>query len=272
MMLTHKNAVIYGAGGSLGSAVARAFARQGAKVFVSGRTLAPVTRLANDIVRDGGAAEAAQVDALDERAVNAFVDRVRARAGSVDISFNLIGLQDIQDVALVKMSIADFVRPIEVAMRSHFLTATAAGRAMVAQGSGVILALTATPGGIGYPMVGGFGPACCAIEGLVRDLASELGAHGVRVVNLRSAGSPDSRVFQEAVESGGDDAKQFLTKLESDTMLKALPRVADIGNVAAFLASELAGKITGVTIDVTAGTTAALNYMVPRIPLTDRWH
>jgi len=73
---------------------------------------------------------------------------------------------------------------------------------MAKQKSGVILSLTATPGGIGYPMVGGFGPACCAIEAFSRNLASELGPHGVRVVNLRSAGSHDSRPFREALEKG----------------------------------------------------------------------
>lgn len=86
------------------------------------------------------------------------------------------------------------------AMETQFITATAAARVMVKQRSGVILSLTATPGGIGYANVGGFGPACCAIEGLSRDLGAELGLYGVRVVNIRSAGSPDSRVFKEALE------------------------------------------------------------------------
>jgi enoyl-[acyl-carrier-protein] reductase (NADH) len=143
---------------------------------------------------------------------------------------------------------------------------------MSRQGSGVILSLTATPGGIGYPGVGGFGPVCCAIEAFSRNLASELGPSGVRVVNIRSAGSLDSRPFREAIESSAPGVNEVFQKLKSDTMLKDLPSMKDIASTAVFLASGLARRITGVTIDVTAGTTAALNYrtdggfLEPNIP------
>jgi NAD(P)-dependent dehydrogenase (short-subunit alcohol dehydrogenase family) len=186
------------------------------------------------------------------------------------VSFNAIGLNDRQDVPLIEMEIEDFVRPVRIAMETQFITSTAAGRLMKKQGSGVILSLTATPGGIGYPHVGGFGPACCAIEALSTNLASELGPFGVRVVNIRSAGSPDSRVFKEAIDQGGERAKAFIEKIKDDTMLKDLPLMADIANVAVFLASGLASKITGVTVDVTCGTTAALNYKVPSIAFVPR--
>jgi enoyl-[acyl-carrier-protein] reductase (NADH) len=136
---------------------------------------------------------------------------------------------------------------------------------MMKQGSGVILSLTATPGGIGYANTGGFGPACCAVEGFARNLASELGAYGVRVVNIRSGGSPDSRIFREAIDAGGDEVKEFIEKMANDTMLKRMPPMQDIANTAVFLASQMAASITGVTIDVTAGTTSALNYKVTNI-------
>lgn len=265
-MLQNKSAIIYGAGGSLGGAVSRAFALAGARVFLAGRSLDSVKKVADDILASGGSAEAMEVDALDGKAVNNYVDMVVHKAGTVDISFNAIGLDDKQNILLVDMSLADFVRPITKAMETQFLTATAAGRVMMKQRSGVILSLTATPGGIGYPLVGGFGPACCAIEGFSRDLASELGPHGIRVINIRSAGSPDSRPFTEAVANDGENAIAFIKKMEEDTMLKQLPLMADIANVAVFLASGMAGKITGVTIDVTCGTTNALNYKVHSIP------
>jgi 3-oxoacyl-[acyl-carrier protein] reductase len=264
-MLTSKNAVIYGVGDSLGGAVAHGFAQAGATVFVTARRLENARKVAEEIAASGGRAEAAQVDALDERAVNEHAASVVARAGSLDISFNLINLQDSQGQALVDMTLADFTRPVETAMRTQFLTCTAAARAMLRQRSGVILTLTATPGGIGYAMVGGFGPACCAIESLSRDLAAELGPAGVRVVNLRSAGSPDSRPFREAVERGGPEAQTFMAKLSDDTMLKRMPRMVDIANAAVFLASPLAAAITGVTLDITSGTTSALNYKLPSI-------
>ncbi len=69
MLLHNKNAVIYGAGGPVGGAVAGAFAREGAKVFLTGDTSPPIDALAKEIIEAGGLAEAAQVDALDAQAV-----------------------------------------------------------------------------------------------------------------------------------------------------------------------------------------------------------
>jgi NAD(P)-dependent dehydrogenase (short-subunit alcohol dehydrogenase family) len=180
--------------------------------------------------------------------------------------FNAIGVEVVQNIPLVTMKADDFTRPVTIAMQTHFLTATAAGKVMMKQGSGIILSLTATPGGIGYPYTGGFAPACCAIESFSRNLASELGVYGVRVVNIRSGGSPDSKVFKEAIDSNPKDMEPIIRKMEDDTMLKKLPLMADITNVAVFLSSDLAGMITGVTVDVTGGTTAGLNYRVASIP------
>jgi 3-oxoacyl-[acyl-carrier protein] reductase len=265
MLLQGVNAIIYGAGGSLGGAVARALATAGAMVFVTGRRLEPVATLAAEITAAGGKAEAAAVDALETKAVNRYVTDLVHKAGPLGVSFNAIALKDRQDVPLIEMELEDFVRPVRIAMETQFITSTAAGRVMKTHGSGVILSLTATPGGIGYPNVGGFGPACCAIEAFSRNLASELGPSGVRVVNIRSAGSPDSRVFKDAIDQGGDRVKAFMQKIKDDTMLKELPSMTDVANAAVFLSSSMASRITGVTVDVTCGTTAALNYKVPPI-------
>jgi 3-oxoacyl-[acyl-carrier protein] reductase len=270
MTLENKNAVLYGVGESLGGAVARTLAEAGAKVFLTARRLENARKVADEIRAAGGQAEADEVDALDEQAVNQHADRVVEMSGTLDVSFNLINLGERQGTPLVDMSADDFVRPVRTAMLTHFLTATAAGRIMSRQRSGVVLTLTATPGGIGYPMVGGFGPACCAIEAFSRNLAAELGPHGVRVVNIRSAGSPDSRPFREAAAQGGEEVKEFFARLKNDTMLKEMPLMKDIANAAVFLASDLAGKITGVTLDVTAGTTGALNYKMPTIAFVER--
>jgi NAD(P)-dependent dehydrogenase (short-subunit alcohol dehydrogenase family) len=266
MLLKNKNAVIYGASDSLGGAVAKAFAKEGARVFLSNRNGALAGKVADEIIATGGDAEAQSLDAMDEKAINKYLDGVLAKAGTIDISFNAIGLKDTQNIPLVEMKLDDFTRPIGIAMQTQFLTSTAAGRIMIKQRSGVILSLTATPGGIGYPMVGGFGPACWAIESLSRGLASELGPYGVRVVNIRSAGSPDSRPFKEAIAAEPILSDGFLQKLKEDTMLKELPLMHDIANTAVFLASHMAEKITGITMDVTAGTTSALNYKTTVIP------
>jgi 3-oxoacyl-[acyl-carrier protein] reductase len=268
MLLQNKNAVIYGASPSLGGAIAQSFAAAGATVFVTHKRMEVAQKVAASIHARAGLAEAAEVDALDADAINSHLAVVKEKAGSIDIIFNLIDLKSTQDIPLVGMELADFERPVQIAMRTQFLSATAAGRIMMEQGSGVILSLTATPGGIGYANVGGFGPACAAIEAFSKNLATELGPYGVRAINIRSAGSPDSRPFKEALENSTEEVSGFLKKLEADTMLKQLPMMEDIANTAVFLASDLAGKITGVTIDVTAGTTAALNYKVTKIPFS----
>ena len=262
MNLQNKNAVIYGAGGSLGGAVAKAMAREGAKMFLTGRHPDSVQKTADEIIASGGSAEVDTVDALNEDAIKRHLDKVVKKAGRIDISYNAIGIPVKQNIPLVDLSVDDYVNPITMTMQTQFLTATAAGRVMIKQRSGVILTLTATPGGIGYPYTGGFAPACTALENLTKSLASELGVYGIRVVNIRSGGSPDSRIFKEAIESHPVEMQKALRGMKADTMLKALPLMNDIANTAVFLSSDLAGKITGVTIDLTAGTTAALNYRV----------
>lgn len=260
MLLQNKNAIIYGAGGSLGGAVAKALAAAGAKVFLTGRTLARLQVIADEIIAIGGLAQIAQLDAFDADAINQHIDSVLQTAGTVDISFNAVGVDVKQGVPLVDLSADDFVKPISAMLQTRFLTATAASRVLMNQGSGVILSLTATPGGIGYPYTGGFAAACCAVESFNCNLASEVGVYGVRVVNIRSGGSPDSRVFADAIKDRPEVMATVLKQMKADTMLKKLPLMADIANTAVFLASDLASNITGVTIDLTGGTTAALNY------------
>jgi len=256
-MLANKIAVIYGAGGSIGGAVAKAFAQEGARVFLAGRTQSSLDTVAKHILALGGKAETAIVDALDEKAITQFTDAVITQAGRIDISFNAIGLEDVQGIPIVEMTLKDFLQPVQIAMQTQFLTAKAAGKHMIQQKGGVILSITATPAGKAYALVGGFGPACSALEGFSRNLADELGPHGVRVVGIRSAGSPDSAVFLNALEqeAKGTEPYNFIKDLEDDTMLKRLPLMAEIASTAVFLASDRASGMTGTFANVTCGTT-----------------
>jgi NAD(P)-dependent dehydrogenase (short-subunit alcohol dehydrogenase family) len=140
VLLENKNAVIYGGGGSIGGAVARAFARKGARVFLAGRTPAKLEAVAGQIRSAGGAADTAEVDALDEHAVDEHAAAVAADAGDIDISFNLIAHPYTHGTPLTEMAVDDFMAPIETAARTTFLTARAAARHMVPRRSGVILA------------------------------------------------------------------------------------------------------------------------------------
>lgn len=256
MLLEKKNAVIYGGGGAIGGAVARAFAREGAGVFLAGRTLAKVEAVAEEISAAGGAAEAARVDALDEQAVERHIDEVAGKAEHIDVLFDAIGMEDIQGAPLLDMPFEDFAHPVLVATRTQFLTARAVARRMVKQGSGVILTVTAEP--TPSRNIGGFGTACSAIEGLWRSFAKELGPHGIRVVVLRSAGSPDTPAVQEVwrvhAEAAGVPLEEYTADSGSGTLLGRLPLLAEVANAASIMASDRASAITGAMINVTCGT------------------
>jgi 3-oxoacyl-[acyl-carrier protein] reductase len=257
MLLEHKNAVIYGGGGAIGGAVARSFAREGAHLFLAGRTLAKVEAVAEEITAAGGMAETAQVDVLDEQAVDKHIGKVAERARRIDILFNAIGMQDVQGKPLHEMSLEDFTRPITIATTTQFLTARAVARRMIRQGSGVIMSITAGPARRALPNVGGFDTACAAIEGLWRTFAAELGSYGIRLVVIGSAGSPDTPDVQETLElharATGKSLDEVLADSGSGTLLGRLPRVAEVADVATLMASDRAGAMTGVIANVTCG-------------------
>lgn len=260
MLLESKNAVIYGGGGPVGGAVARAFAREGARVFLAGRTLEPVRRVAAEIEADGGRVEAATVDALDERAVDEHAARVVHEAGSIDISFNAIGRDDVHGAPLLEMPFEDFARPVHVAIKTLFLTARAAARSMVQRGSGVILAITATTAKMAIPQVGGTGVAFDATESLCRQWASELGPLGIRVAWLQTTGLPealaDVDVFPDYGTRGGQglSRQELVDWLRDKTMINRLTSLAELGDAASFLASDRASATTGVGMNLTGGS------------------
>lgn len=256
-LLLGKIAIVYGAGGAIGGAVARAFAREGARLFLAGRTLAKLDAVAREISAGGGAAEAARVDALDARAVSEHADAVAEKAGRIDVLFDAIGMEDVQGAPLLEMPVEDFLHPIAVATRSQFLTARAAARHMVEKGSGVLLTIIAGPPEA-TPYVGGFGPACEAIQGLWRGLAAELGPRGVRLVCLRSAGSPDTpdvqETFQRHAKAAGVPLERFLADAGSGALLRRLPTMAEVAHVATLMASDRASALTGTFVNVTCGS------------------
>jgi len=260
MVLTDKVAVIYGAGGDIGGAVARAFAREGATLFVTGHIRTPVETVAQDIVSAGGSAEAAQVDALDERRVSDHLQSVIDKAGRVDISFNAVGIPNakIVGVPLVELSVEQFSLPIASYTTSYFLTARLAAQHMIPKRSGVIMTVTALHSRIGLPLVGGYGPAQAAKEALTRDLSAELAPHGIRVVGLRPQGMLETRTIKEAYEprasASGMTWEQWQELLASRTHPRRLMTLAEMANVAVFMASDHASGMTGTTVNLTMGS------------------
>ena len=249
MLLEGKNAVVYGAG-EIGGAVARGFAREGANVHVASRSRGPAEELAAAIRAEGGSAEASEVDALEEAQVEEFVAAVAERAGSVDVSFNLVGIDDVQGIPLTEISFADYMQPVAKAVRSTFLTARAAARRMAAGGGGAILAFGGSSNGAdlrGHDF-GGLLVAFEAVEAMRRQFSTELGAQGVRFVTLRTGGIPETLPPElggrrEGIEGGLVDA----------TLLGRAATLRDVGDVAAFVASDRARTMTAATVNVSAG-------------------
>jgi 3-oxoacyl-[acyl-carrier protein] reductase len=254
-LLHEKNALVYGGGGAIGGAVARAFANEGASVFLAGRTLERVQAVADDISRQGGTAEAAQVDAGDERAVEEHIAQLVAKTRRIDVLFDAIGMEDVQGTPLLEIPLEDFVHPIIVATRTKFATARAVARHMIQHGSGVIMTITGEP--TPAADLGGFMVACAAVEGLWRTFACELGPHGVRLVVLRSAGSPDAPSVQSVVsvhaEKRGMRREEYHADSATRTMLRRLPLVVEVANAATLLASDRASAMTAMNANVTCG-------------------
>lgn len=257
MLLENKNAIVYGAGGSIGGAVARGFAREGARVFLAGRTREQLEAVVSDIKAAGGFAEAVVLDALDERAVDEHARTVARQSGSIDVSFNLITRGDVQGIPLVEMATDDLLRAVVNGLRTNFITARAAARRMVEQRSGVILALDSGSATLS-PMMGSTGPADAATDTFVRNLAAELGPRGVRVVGIWTAGLPEtfSKEKLAAVDDRFKDDAAFwglIENLDRMRMTRRSPTLAQVAATAAFLASEKAGAITGTFVNVTSG-------------------
>jgi len=260
MLLKDKVAVIYGAGGAIGGAVAHAFAREGATLFLTGRAQAAVEIVAKDIVAGGGSAEAAEVDALDEQAIDSQLAAVIDKAGRVDISFNAVGLpdSDIVGVPLAELDASKFALPIATYTTSYFLTARLAARYMIPNKSGVIMTVTALPARTGTSLNGGYGPAHAAKEALTRDLSLEFAPQGLRVVGLRPHGMPETGTIRELFDAKGAGMtwEQFQSYLAGTTHRRKVLVLEEVANVAAFMASDQASGMTGTTVNLTMGGAA----------------
>lgn len=254
--------MIHGGGGAIGGAAALVFAREGARVFLAGRTLGPLEQVAERIRALGGAVQIDVVDALDPLAVAAHAERVAKRAGRIDVVLNAIGITHVQGKSFTEQTLDEFEAPVHGYVRAHFIIAQAASRYMVGQRAGVILSLS-TPGSV-LPGPGfmGYGVACAALESMTRHLAGELGVHGVRAVCLRADAIPDAlgrshsrRVFREVAAKHGLTPEAMLeAHAQRDTLLRRLPTLEQVAHAAAFFASERAAASTGAIVNLTCGS------------------
>jgi NAD(P)-dependent dehydrogenase (short-subunit alcohol dehydrogenase family) len=256
--LENKVAVVYG-DGAVGGAIAKAFAREGARVFFTGRTSTKLDAIAKEIHSGGGSVETSQLDALDEQAVEKHMSEVIDKAGKIDISFNAIGIpqKGIQGIPLTELSVESFSLPIKTYTQSHFVTAKTAARRMVKQGHGVMLMHTPNASRISPPFVGGSVPAWAAIEALYRSLSVECGQYGVRAVCLLTTGIPETSLIDEVFDihgkAHGITFDQFQSVMEGMTHTRRLTTLAELTSAAVFVASDEGSAITGSILNLTAG-------------------
>jgi NAD(P)-dependent dehydrogenase (short-subunit alcohol dehydrogenase family) len=217
-----------------------------------------VEAVARDIVSAGGTAEAAEVDALDELAIDKHLQSIVAKAGGIDISFNAMGNSPTKYLggSLVDIDLKQFSMPIASYTTSYFLTARLAARYMLPNKSGVIMTVTAPPARIGTPN-GGYGPSQAAKEALTRYLSKELAPQGIRVVGLQPHGMPETatirEIFESRAQAGGVTWEQFAEYLAGMNHPQRFLTLAEMANVAAFMASDKASGIMGTTVNVTMG-------------------
>jgi len=268
MMLEGKVAVVYGGGGVLGGEAARAFAREGATVYLAGRTRAKLDAVAAEITAAGGRVKVGEVDVLDEAGLKQHAAAVVAEASRIDVVLSAVGFVHVQGRMLSELSLEDYERPIRNSTRAQFLIAKDVAPHLIAQGSGVILSLSTPAARLAFPGVLGFGVACAGIEAFSRHLAAELGGSGVRVVCLRpdlvpetvKRGSHAREVFQPMAEQAGFTVDQIADmKLQpgtAPTLLKRYPSAREVAETATFIASDRAGAITAAVMNLSCGSVA----------------
>jgi 7-alpha-hydroxysteroid dehydrogenase len=257
MLLRDRTAIVYGGSGAVGGAVAKAFAREGARVFLAARRAEPLEAIAAEIRAAGGRAEVAPVDAMDRDAIEVHLAAIAAKAGPVKLMFNAIDWGGSQGQVLTEMELDRFMWEPRNGLTTWFHTGTALARHMGQNGGGSIVGITANAARQAFSHAGGFAVACAAVEHFLRQLAIENGPKGVRVNWVRSPGSPDAPGVREAWMLRADEWKMTFDEVHAhfakDTPLRYITPLAQVANAAVMLASDYAAGMTATMANATGG-------------------
>ncbi len=259
--LKDKVAVVFAASGQIAGAVARSFARHGAKVYVTALNLDAVKALAEEIEADGGLARAGKVDALNETEIDSYLQMVVKENGKLDMVFNGIGTYYRNAGSGTPTTIAtfeQFLNPLQRICGSQFLTSRVAARHMIeSRSQGTILLLTASMSRTKTPNMAGFASACAAIEGLTRVMAAEFGQHGIKAICMCSAALMETRkisgMISDFARLSGISQEEMALNYKRFDILKSGPTLHQLGETAAFLVSENGVAFNSHIVDLDCG-------------------
>ncbi|MBS0030494.1 SDR family NAD(P)-dependent oxidoreductase [Chitinophaga sp. 22321] len=259
--LKNKVVVVFAASGDIAGAIARSFSQHGAKVYVTARNGDAVNGLAREIRAAGGNAEAARVDALNETEIDGFLKQVVADNGKLDVVFNGIGANYNEmggRPAAIDATFKQFMAPMEKICGSQFLTARVAAKYMIqTQSEGTILLLSAALSRSKLSNVAGITAASAAVEGLTRAMAAEWGGNGIKVICISPGAIMETRRISAWIESAaqqyGVPSAQLVAQYKAFDILKTNPTLKQVGETAAFLASETGTAFNSHVVDVDCG-------------------
>jgi len=241
--------LVTGALTGIGRATALAFAREGARVVISGRHDDEGQNLALELRKLGGEAEFVRADVRYEDDVRSLIDKTVSRFGRLDAAVNCAGTEGTPG-PVTEQTAETYAATFDTNVLGTLLSMKHEMRVMLAQGSGSIVNISSTYGHVGAAGVSLYSASKHAVEGLTKCAALEAAPSGVRV-NMVAPGPIDTGLLQRF--AGNDERK---TGLAAKVPLKRIGKPEEIAQTIVFLASEKASFITGASYLVDGGKTA----------------
>ncbi|MBK8956804.1 MAG: SDR family oxidoreductase [Saprospiraceae bacterium] len=253
-LLQNKTALIFGAKGALGTAVAKAFKESGANIYLSDINV-------KNEVEENSLAPIRKLDTLNEKSVQQYFDWFKGENISIDIVVNLSSSNPAEynhGKPASEVSLDQFLIPLKNNTASQFITAKVAQSVMSLQKNGVIIFVTSSLSKVGSPWSAALTSSHAATEGLLKSLASEWGPLGIRVLGVRSEAMPDSPAIDYTFKAMGSNIGLSGVEMQGfieqqKTALKRLPTTHETANVIVLAASDMASYMTGTIINHSGG-------------------